>query len=380
MYSSLVIKKDRAIRNRHPWVFSGAVAKHPAVLEGSIVEVVNTKGERLGYGHYAPNSPIVCRMFHFGDSALTFDNSYWHQKLQAALDYRKQCGMVYEGAGYRLCNAEGDGLPGTIIDVYHDTAVLQLRTHGAKALRDLYIDFLRKELKLSFFFDKDEHTPAWLSEVNPNPCFAENGYRFWADPVEGQKTGFFLDQRDNRAFVGTFAKDRTALNAFGYTGGFAVYLLGAGAKSVVSVDSSAAANDLCDRNIEMNFPAEQRHKTLTQDCFDYLKQMPEDYFDLIILDPPAFTRHIGTVEQAARGYKELNLKAFKKIKRGGFLFTFSCSQPIDTDLFRKIIFGAAADAGRNVRVIRTLGHGLDHPVDIYHPEGDYLKGLALYVE
>lgn len=379
-YPALVVRKDRPLINRHPWIFSGAVFRGLEAPEGAIVAIENAQGRFFGYGWWAPSNPIICRVFAFADAPFLITDDYWRKKLNDALAFRRERGFTTQSAGFRLINAEGDGLPGITIDVYADVAVLQLRIEGARDLRPIILEFLR-EVGYRFVYEQEENGATWHTEPTSRPVFIENGYRFYADPVSGQKTGFFLDQKDNRALAGAWAEGKTALNAFGYSGGFAVYLLGGGAKSVVSVDISKNACALCDENVGLNFPdaAQGRHETVAADCFEYLKKMEDDRFDLIILDPPAFTKHPSTVERASRGYKELNLKALKKIKTGGYLFTFSCSEPISNDLFRKIIFGAAADAKRNVRVLRALGASCDHPVDIFHPEGEYLKGLVVQV-
>jgi 23S rRNA (cytosine1962-C5)-methyltransferase len=291
-------------------------------------------------------------------------------------------------------NAEGDGLPGVVIDAYGNTAVMQLRTPGTRALAHALADRLTQQLGFHHVFDKtvpnseDEEaegsnpngTNGWLTKPAGEIQFLENGLKFYSAPDQGQKTGYYLDQRENRLKLKQLAKEREVLDAFTYAGGFGIYALAGGAKRVVSVDASENAVALCRRNVEANFPADARHQAALADCFDYLRQMPEGEFDCIVLDPPAFTKHISTVKKAARGYKDINLHALRKVRSGGLVFTFSCSQHISKDLFRKIVFGAAADARRSVRILDQLGQPLDHPVSIFHPEGEYLKGLILHVE
>jgi 23S rRNA (cytosine1962-C5)-methyltransferase len=383
----LVLKpgRDRAVRNRHPWIFSGAVKSRPHKAgEGDIVAVVTDAGEMLGLGHYAPQATLICRMFHFGGQALGVDAAFWQGKLGAALQYRRRILDLEATTGYRLVHAEGDGLPGVIIDIYENTASVQLRTAGTAQLAPVIQDFLARELKIAHIHlrteSKEEGEGQWIKGQQEGLIFRENGLSFHVDVETGQKTGFFLDQRDNKVLLRGLARGCKVLNAFSYSGAFSVYALAGGAVSVDSVDISAAAAELATRNVTLNFGETPQHKAIKADAFKYLGEMEASAYDLIILDPPAFTKHISTVQKAARGYKEINLKAIQRIARGGLLFTFSCSQHVSTDLFRKIVFGAAADAGRDVRILHQMSQAPDHPVSIFHPEGEYLKGLCLYVE
>ena len=415
--------RDKSIRNRHPWIYSGAVKERPHAPTGATVAVHDNKGELLGYGHYAPSATLICRIFAFGNQELNIDKTFWWKKLESAKALRTQLIQAkapngnnhrpetpntplqpdphHPTNGYRLVHAEGDGLPGIVIDIYGNAASVQLRTKGAIALQEIIIEFLKEVCQSSHIFvqqsiGKGKTEGKWVTGGIEWVPFRENGMQFQVDIKGGQKTGFFLDQRDNRALVKEFAQGRTVLNAFSYSGAFSVFALAGNARQVDSVDISAHAIEQAEKNIALNFgendqnpdkenttPAltkEKRHQGIKADCFQFLKEMPTNHYDLIILDPPAFTKHISTVKKAARGYKEINLKALQKIAAGGLLFTYSCSQHISKDLFRKIVFGAAADAGRNVRVLREMGQAPDHPVSIYHPEGDYLKGLLLHVD
>jgi 23S rRNA (cytosine1962-C5)-methyltransferase len=387
-YPQLVLKsgRDRAVRNRHPWIFSGAIKQKPnKANEGDIVAVTDNDGEMLGLGHYAPNAALACRLFHFGSEQVQVDAAFWHAKLAEAAQYRSQVLDMQDTTGYRLVHAEGDGLPGIIIDLYGDAASVQLRTSGTAKLAPVIQDYLVKAHAVKHIFlrteAKEESEGQWVLGQQSVRTFEENGLKFYVDIETGQKTGFFLDQRDNRELLKTdFAKGKRVLNTFSYSGAFSVFAIAGQAASVDSVDISASAADLARDNVQLNFPDFAQHRAIKADAFQFLKEMEQDAYDLIILDPPAFTKHISTVQKAARGYKEINLKALQKIAKGGLLFTFSCSQHISTDLFRKIVFGAAADAGRNVRIVRQLSQAPDHPVSIFHPEGEYLKGLVLHVE
>jgi 23S rRNA (cytosine1962-C5)-methyltransferase len=386
-YPALVLKsgRERSVINRHPWLFSGGIKTRPDAGAGEIVAVLSNKGDLLGYGHYHPQATLACRMFSFSREERTFDDSFWYGRLQAARSYRNQVLDTGQTDGFRLVHAEGDSLPGVVVDVFGEAASVQLRTAGAIQLYPVIAEFLQQEMGIYNIFlrtDRKEGGPGkWMDGKPGNYTFKENGLQFQADIEHGQKTGFFLDQRDNRTLLGQFAKDRRILNAFSYSGAFSVYALAGGAKSVHSVDISASATELANANVALNgLDKGDRHEAIKADCFKYLKEMEEGSYDLIVLDPPAFTKHISTVKKAARGYKEINLKAFQKVAPGGFVFTFSCSQHISRDLFRKIVFGAAADAGRPVRLVAQMSQGMDHPVDLYHPEGEYLKGLVLQVQ
>lgn len=387
----LVLKsgRDRSLNNRHPWVFSGAVKDMPKSENGEIVQVVTNHNQLLGYGFFSTNSQITCRVFEFTNQELHIDAAFWAGKIKRAAALRK---IVIDGSRtniYRLIHAEGDFFPGVIIDVYHEVAVVQLLVRGTERIMQHIFDALY-EIGLKYIYVKTKSSTQRLEDVaapsewvnnhvHPMPVEAiENGIKFMIDVEKGQKTGFFIDQRVNRELVGAYAKGKKVLNTFSYSGGFSLYALANGASLVHSVDSSKEAIEMCERNVEAN-GWKTNHQSFVEDVFDYMQQTEVDY-DIMVLDPPAFAKNARAVPNATRGYKNLNLIAFKKIKPGGLVFTFSCSQHIDRDLFRKIVFGAAADAGRNVRIIRQLTQPEDHPINIFHPEGEYLKGLMLHVE
>ncbi|WP_037575971.1 class I SAM-dependent rRNA methyltransferase [Sporocytophaga myxococcoides] len=381
-------KKEKAVLNKHPWVFSGAVAKANA-KDGDIVEVVDADNRFLAYGFYSSESQIVCRLFEWDKSKDKFDEAYWSGKIERALQLRKSIIDFSSTNAYRLLHAEGDFLPGLIADVYKDTLVLQISITGIEQRKELFFDIFKKLGYSSIYLRSSGSSKknldvksegVWIAGEDKGPFeVLENGLKFLIDVVEGQKTGFFLDQRDNRELVKRFSSNKIVLNAFSYTGGFSVYAQAGGAEEVHSLDISSDAVKGAQDNVLLNFPTAS-HKSIAKDCFEFLKEMPENYYDLIILDPPAFAKSAAAVDRAARGYKDINMRAFRKIKKGGMLFTYSCSQHITKDLFQKIIFGAAADSGRNVRILFQLHQPADHPVNLYHPEGEYLKGLALWVE
>lgn len=376
--------RERSVLNRHPWIFSGGVARMPKCQEGDWVRVVSSEGQLLAHGHIATKSQIVCRLICWGDDPDVEERIVIQERLRTAIHWRNSC-ISSDTNGFRLVHAEGDFLPGLIIDRFDSVLVVQLRTAGMMRLSSFLKDELIKVPGVTSILRRGEGEQGnpemeWLhGEEKSLVPFSEHGFQFLAEVQSGQKTGFFLDQRENRHLLQTYAKGKKVLNTFAYSGAFSVYALAGGAKAVVSVDISGKATELCKQIVELNFPKDKRHEAITEDCFQFLKDMPEDVYDLIILDPPAFTKHISTVDKASRGYKEINMKALRKIQAGGILFTFSCSQHISADLFRKIIFGAAADAGREVQVLHRLAQPEDHPVSIYHPEGEYLKGLVLRV-
>jgi 23S rRNA (cytosine1962-C5)-methyltransferase len=393
MYKNLILKsgRDRSVTNRHPWLFSGAVKSMPSAENGDIVAVRDNGHTLLGYGFFSPQSQITCRLFDFSGQEIDFSTStYWHEKLHKAYALRKSQVINPSTDAYRLLHAEGDFLPGIIADVYTDTAVLQLLIKGTEKVLPHLISGLQG-LGIRHIYLKNKHSPGFREEVSlPNGFLTgeqgdmhrviqENGLKFKIDIEKGQKTGFFIDQRDNRDLLKKFTAGKKVLNAFSYTGGFSVYALAGEATMVHSVDISKEATLICSDNVALNFGPAAAHEAITADCFDYLRQTTESY-DVMVLDPPAFAKNARAVPNASRGYKDLNMTAFKKIPAGGVLFTFSCSQNIDKDLFRKIVFSAAADAGRNVRILHQLTQPVDHPVNIFHPEGEYLKGLVLYVE
>lgn len=388
-YPSLVLRsgRDRSVGNRHPWLFSGGVKAHPKAGSGDVVAVRTNNGDLLAYGFYNPNSRIICRLFEFTDQEREFEGDYWKEKVRNAWRLRNRF-LPPKTNCFRLLHAEGDFLPGVIADVYDDVVVLQVLVKGSESVLPHLLEGL-KEIGFENIYLKNKETPerlegvglenGWLAgEGETSRVVTEHGLRFHVDFAGGQKTGFFLDQRENRALVREMSRGARVLNAFSYTGGFSLYALAGGALSVDSVDVSKNAVELAEQNLRLNFP-DAEHRPVAADCFDFLRNADNEY-DVIVLDPPAFARDARTVQNAARGYKDLNLNAIKRLVSGGLLFTFSCSQNIDRDLFRKIVFGAAADAGRDVRVLHQLSQPFDHPVNIYHPEGEYLKGLVLEVE
>ncbi len=382
--------KERSLLNFHPWVFSGAIksfSKPP--VEGEVIEIISHTDRFLGMGHYHDGS-ISIRIFSF--EKVEPGPELWKAKLQSAYDVRKALGFTDDKGSncYRLFHGEGDGLSGLIIDIYDQNAVVQIHAPALYAVRTDIFNALDEVYagKLKNIYDKSASALGKQSSMLANDGFfkgdesstvvLENGNKFIVDWIEGQKTGFFIDQRDNRKLLGEMSKGKSVLNTFCYSGGFSVYALNAGAALVHSVDSSAKAMAMTDRNIELTGHAD-KHASFTSDVFDFMRSMEMSY-DIIILDPPAFAKHLGAVKKASIGYRNLNSEAFKRIKKGGILFTFSCSQVIDKTLFRKIIFTAAAESKRNVRILAQLSQPSDHPVNIYHPESEYLKGLVLFIE
>jgi len=383
--------KDQSLKRFHPWVFSGAIKKmYGEPAEGDLVNVYSNKDEFLGTGHYQIGS-IAVRIVTFEDVNPDYD--FWKSKVQSAWNLRKQLGFDknLQTNVFRLIHAEGDGMPGLIVDFYNGTAVIQTHSVGMHLIREQLVQAMREVLavRLKAVFYKSEKTLPFKADLENEDGYLfgnhsenevmEYGLHFKVDWESGQKTGFFVDQRENRKLVERYAKDRDVLNMFCYTGGFSFYAMQGGSKSVHSVDSSGKAIDLTRENVELNFPGEKRHEAFVADGFEYLKEI-QDKYDLIILDPPAFAKHRNTLPQALKGYKRINTRAFEQIRSGGILFTFSCSQVVSKDRFREAVFSAAAIAGRNVRILHQLSQPADHPVNIYHPEGEYLKGLVLYVE
>ncbi len=383
--------KEESLRRFHPWVFSGAIHHTEGELnEGDIVEVYTAEGELIAVGHWQIGS-IAVRVLTFEGEAI--DDDFWTNKIQQAYNTRLAIGVADNPNNntYRLVHGEGDNLPGLVVDVYGETAVMQAHSVGmhvcreevAKALKAVLGDglkniFYKSETTLPFKAALGQENGFLLGNGTDNVA-VENGLKFHIDWLKGQKTGFFVDQRDNRSLLEHYSKGRSVLNMFCYTGGFSVYAMRGGAKLVHSVDSSAKAVDLVNANIELNFPGDERHKAYAADAFKYLDEMGDNY-DLIILDPPAFAKHKDALRHALKGYTKINQKAFEKIKPGGILFTFSCSQAVNKDDFRRAVFTAAAIANRRVRILHQLHQPADHPINIYHPEGEYLKGLVLYVE
>lgn len=375
-------KKKLGTSRHHPWVYSGAVLNlNSKAKVGDIVAVKNAEGELIGYGHRTGGKSIVCRIFSFTRAEIVIDDQFWMDKFHRALNYRKILGLIgnSETDSYRLFYSEGDELPGLVCDIFGKSASIQLASEGMEKILHLVVQFLKAELKISSIFVKSSQGSKWMEEAPPHVSFFENGLKLLSLIESGQKTGYFLDQRDNRLLVSQFSKGRRVLDAFCYLGGFGLHALKGGARSVSFLDASKTALEAVERNVKENFKNAE-YTLEAADTFEYLRKMESDYFDLIILDPPAFAKRADFVKQAARGYKDINMTALKKIKRKSLLFTFSCSQHISKELFRTLIYQAALDAGRSVRIIRELGQATDHCTNIYHPEGDYLKGLALYVD
>lgn len=384
--------KEKSLQRFHPWIFSGAVAKKDRNIQnGEIVEVLDFRGEFLAMGHYHDSS-IVVRVFSFEPVLPTYD--FWKNKMQKALEFRQSIGLINnpDTNMFRFINGEGDGMPGLIIDIYNGNAVLQFHSYGMYLLKETFVKILQELFPdLKSIYNKSGLTLSEQEETNGedellygelSPFIAkENGIPFNIDIPGGQKTGFFLDQRDSRAMVGTLSKGHRVLNMFCYSGGFSMYALQGGATHVDSVDISRKAIDLTEANVALlGKEAEIRHTAYCEDVFKFLEEMPDQFYDLIVLDPPAFAKHHRVKEQGIKGYRNINRKAMEKLRPGGLLFTFSCSQAISIDDFKTIAFSAAAMEHKNVRIVHQLQHALDHPVNIYHPEGNYLKGLLLAIE
>ena len=393
-YKKVFLKpgKEESLKRFHPWVFSGAIARvEGEPEEGEVVDVYTSKKEFIACGHFQIGS-IAVRVLSFRQEPI--DHAFWVRRLQVAKDLRCALGVLGnpQNNTYRLVHGEGDNLPGLIIDVYDHTAVMQAHSAGmhldrmvvAEALEEVMGDviqhiYYKSETTLPFKADLLATENGFLKGGSPENVAMENGLKFHVDWLKGQKTGFFVDQRENRALLERYAKGRNVLNMFCYTGGFSFYAMRGGANLVHSVDSSAKAIDLTNENVSLNFPGDTRHQAFAEDAFKFLDRMGDQY-DLIILDPPAFAKHRDARRNALRGYTKLNAKAFEKIRPGGILFTFSCSQVVNKQDFRNAVFTAAAQSGRSVRILHQLTQPGDHPVNIYHPEGEYLKGLVLYVE
>lgn len=388
--------KDESLKRRHPWVFSGAIdhveGAGKNLAEGEIVDVYSHSGEFLARGHYQIGS-ITVRILEF--SKREIDSVWWNERIRSAYEVRESLGLTSdpETTCYRLVHGEGDSLPGLVVDIYGSTAVVQCHSVGMflsrEQIKNAILDVYGERIKA--VYDKSSQTVPFKADLGAADGYLygeaesgegevlEHGHRFLVSWEEGQKTGFFLDQRENRALVGKYSKGRTVLNTFCYTGGFSVYALACGAKSVCSLDASEKAVELAARNVELNFGPNAHHTTVAADAMEYMKDL-EGKYDLIILDPPAFAKHHKVLGNAMQGYKRLNARALSQIRPGGILFTFSCSQAVSKELFRTTVFSAAAIAGRKVRILHQLTQPADHPIDIYHPEGEYLKGLVLYVE
>lgn len=385
-------KKEESLKRYHPWVFSGAIASLPdAITEGEIVKVFSSQNEFLGVGHYQIGS-IAVRILSFSDVEINLD--FYEQRINSAYRLRLDNGLINDlNHTYRLIHGEGDNLPGLIVDVYEKSAVIQAHSVGMDSDKDLIVEAIKNVFgdNIKNIFYKSEGTLPFKADIEVKDRYlmggndveaisTENGLRFNIDWLRGQKTGFFIDQRDNRSLLEKYSNNRDIVNLFCYTGAFSIYALRGGAKSVVSIDSSSKAIMLTEENVSLNFKDDKRHTSLSEDAFKYLRDMEKDANDLIILDPPAFAKHRGAIKNALQGYKRLNALAIEKIKSGGIIFTFSCSQVISKDQFRLAVFSAAAMTGRKVRILHQLTQPTDHPINIYHPEGEYLKGLVIHVE
>lgn len=382
--------KDQSARRLHPWIFSGAIKKiYGSPAEGDVVDVYDNKDEFLGTGHYAPGS-IAVRIVSF--EKVKPDIDFFRARIRSALEYRRKIGITENEKTnvYRLVHAEGDNLPGLIIDYYNGVVVMQMHSVGMYKMR-IEIASVIKELlgdKVTAIYDKSEGTIPHMSAIkgvnefvtgNSGPVIvSEEGFKFSVDWATGQKTGFFIDQRENRKLLSEYTAGKDVLNMFAYTGGFSVYAL-KNAKLVHTVDSSAGAIEMADENVKLNFGNDERHKSFKTDAFEFLNDI-KDKYDVIILDPPAFAKHTDVLSNALQGYKRLNMKAIEQVRPGGIIFTFSCSQVVNRENFRKSVFAAAANTRRNVRILHQLSQPPDHPVNIYHPESEYLKGLVIYVE
>ncbi|MDR0745680.1 MAG: class I SAM-dependent rRNA methyltransferase [Mediterranea sp.] len=392
-YNKIYLKpgKEESLKRFHPWIFSGAIARIDGKPdEGEVVEVYTSEKEFIAEGHFQTGS-ITVRVLSFKQEPI--DHEFWKRRLSAAYDVRKRIGLAADPVNntYRLVHGEGDHLSGLVIDVYAGTAVMQAHSVGMHIYRMAIVEALSEIMgdQIENIYYKSETTvpfkavpfseDGFLKGGSTDNIAQEYGLKFHVDWLKGQKTGFFVDQRENRALLERYSNGRSALNMFCYTGGFSFYAMRGGAKLVHSVDSSAKAIELTNNNVELNFPGDERHTAYAEDAFRYLDRMGDQY-DLIVLDPPAFAKHRKAIRNALQGYRRLNAKAIEKIKPGGILFTFSCSQVVSKDDFRAAVFTAAAMSGRSVRILHQLTQPADHPVNIYHPEGEYLKGLVLYVE
>ena len=405
MYKQIRLRKgkEESLRRFHPWVFSGAIqSMDEGIDEGEVVRVLTNSGDFIAVGHYQQGS-IAVRVLTFSD--VEIDDEFWHSRLASALQMRQAIGVADnpQNNTYRLVHGEGDNLPGLIIDIYDKTAVMQAHSIGMHLCRKVVARALADvmESRISHIYYKSETTLPFMTADDMNGFLlggsddniaTENGLKFRVDWLRGQKTGFFVDQRENRSLLEQYAKGKRVLNMFCYTGGFSFYAMRGGAELVHSVDSSAKAIELTKANVALNFPGDARHEAFCEDAFKFLESVSgnsgysgqsgdsDHSYNLIILDPPAFAKHRGALHNALRGYTRLNQKAFEKIDKGGILFTFSCSQVVTKDHFRNAVFTAAALAKRKVRILHQLHQPADHPINIYHPEGEYLKGLVLYVE
>lgn len=383
--------KEQSVKRLHPWVFSGAIAKTEGEpQEGDLVDVFSSDREFLGTGHFQPSS-IMVRILSFHRN--TIDEQFWTDRFLSAYALREELGLINNPNTnlYRLIHGEGDSLPGLIVDIYNKTAVIQCHSVGMWRNIALFTSLLKKLYgnRLTAVYDKSSETLPFMAGIENVDGFLfgeqtdhlarENGLQFHVDWQKGQKTGFFIDQRENRQLLEHYSKGKDVLNMFCYTGGFSFYAMRGNAKSVHSVDSSARAIDITNKNVELNFDDDTRHEAFAVDAFKFLDNI-EDKYDLIVLDPPAFAKHRKVLQNAIQGYKKINAKAIKQIRKGGIIFTFSCSQAVSRDEFKKTVFVAAAQSGRKVRILHQLMQPADHPINIFHPESEYLKGLVLKVD
>lgn len=394
-YKKIYLKhgKQESLLRNHPWVFSGAISRVSGEIEeGEIVDVFTSSGDFIARGHSQVGS-IAVRVLSFEQEAI--DQQWWNSRIGSALAVRRALGLTDDPTTtcYRLVHGEGDNLPGLVIDIYDKTAVVQCHSVGMYLSLAEIAEALRANFgkRLTAIYNKSSQTLPYKADVECEDGYLwgsgegeevvlEGGHKFAVNWAKGQKTGFFIDQRANRALVAHYAKGRNLLNTFCYTGGFSIYALAGGARSVASVDSSGLAIELVEKNVALNFPEGAPHKSAAMDTFDFLRTVEDGEYDMIILDPPAFAKHHKVLGNALQGYKRLNARAMEKIAKGGILFTFSCSQAVSKEQFRLAVFSAAAIAGRKVRILHQLTQPTDHPINIYHPEGEYLKGLVLYVE
>ncbi len=382
--------KDQSVKRFHPWIFSGAIKKiHGTPSEGDLADVYDNKDSFIATGHYQPGS-IAVRILSFEQTEI--NNDFFRERFKKAFEYRRSIGLTdnSETNVYRLIHAEGDNLPGLIIDFYNGTAVMQMHSLGMYRMRHEFSEILKSILgeKLLAVYNKSEDTLPYMAGVKGTNEYLsgtsdvrtvrEHGLTFKVDWISGQKTGFFIDQRENRRLLQSYTQNKSVLNLFGYTGGFSVYAM-KNARLVHTVDSSGPAIDLADENVRLNYGEDDRHRSFRNDAFGFMNDI-RDKYDVIILDPPAFAKHHNVLSNALQGYKRLNIKAIEQVRPGGIIFTFSCSQVVTKENFRKSVFAAAANTGRKVRILHQLSQPPDHPVNIYHPEGEYLKGLVLYVE
>ena len=392
-YTKIILKqgKEKSVLRFHPWIFSGAIeAVTKELNNGDIVEVYDSKKQYLATGHYQDEGSIAVRIFSFEKKEI--NEEFWKEKFTKAINLRKNIGLFNNEHtnAFRLIHGEGDGLPGLIIDFYIANAVIQFHAYGMFLLKDTFVKLLVEIMgnSLKTIYDKSgntlsgnyEHSNEFLYQnINSDVIVKEFDNQYYIDIIEGQKTGFFIDQRDNRKLLENYCMNKKVLNVFGYTGGFSVAALKGGADLVHSVDSSQKAIELTNKNIELNFGQTDKHKSFAVDAFDFIDKMDDNY-DVVVLDPPAFAKQLHLKEKGLKGYRNINLKVIQKMKKGSILFTFSCSQAISKDDFRTMIFSAAALAGKELKILHQLSQAADHPVNIYHPESEYLKGLVLYID